>query len=734
MFSTSLIINKIKKEESVDYKKLCKLLKISKKLEKIKLDIALEALERLEIIKRTEDNEFLKITDNNHISARIRCSSKGYCFAVRDNSDEDIYIKESLINHAWNGDRVLVRIIKEGVKRRSPEGIVDCILERENKFLLAKVQILEDQVYGIPIDDRILSKIKLPNSDKKYIYCSEQKNIVKIEIDMFPIAQIEGSGHVIKELKLHENEKVDNEFVLSKNNINLKEIKSNYLIKEPEIKDRLDLSSKNSFMFKGWNLEGYPSLPLFQIEKINEGGLNLWIHSNSIAERLDFNNTLKECFITNLESLPLSNSWSGFLSKDLTKTSEFKVNEINKAISLCITLSKSMEIVDWSFHLTNVRCSIVVENKHLEAISKSKSKSRVTSRLLNPIKDQIEELELLIKISKVFRENQLKNGKLEISKDNNSIDYLEEYYVHKPAEYSNEFLEPLNNNDIQTFISPLLFEADSIWLKHSYELNIKNASYIYSGIDYLNINEIIKQTQLINSNTELDDEGNLTLNKLLDISGEKNKTRILNKYLINILKTTEVKIIDNKNIDLDKYTGVAPWCFPTYDYINLINQYQLFNMLRITYKSKKNKFIFKKDFLKKVNWKIFNIQDLKKSNLFFEEIIIDRFNSNRLKNNSYKSNMINIKKIREAQKLVGNIFEGLITSVQSYGFFVELPELFIEGLVHVSTLNDDWYEYRSRQNLLVGRKSKTAFRVGDLINIKITKVDILKYQIDLEIA
>jgi len=734
MFSTSLIINKIKKEESVDYKKLCKLLKISKKLEKIKLDIALEALERLEIIKRTEDNEFLNIRENNHISARIRCSSKGYCFAVRDNSDEDIYIKENLINHAWNGDKVLVRIIKEGVKRRSPEGIVDCILERENKFLLAKVQILDDQVYGIPIDDRILSKIKLPNSDKKYIYCSKEKNIVKIEIDMFPIAQIEGSGHVIQELKLHENEKVDNEFVLSKNNINLKEIKYNYLIKEPEIKERLDLSSKNSFMFKGWNLEGYPSLPIFQVEKVNEGGFNLWIHTNSIAERLDFNNTLKECIITNLESLPLSNSWNSFLSKNLIKSSEFRVNEINKAISICINLSKSMEIVDWSFHLTNVKCSIVVEKKHLEAIYKSKSKSRLTSRLLNPIKDQIEELELLIKISKVFREKQLKDGKLEIPKDNNSIEYLEEYFVHKPAEYSNEFLEPLNNNDIQTFISPLLFEADSIWLKHSYELNIKNASYIYSGIDYLNVNEIIKQTQLINSNAELDDEGNLTLNKLLDISGEKNKTRILNKYLINILKTTEVKILDKDNIDLDKYMGVSPWCLPTYDYINLINQYQLFNMLRMTYKSKKNKFIFKKDFLKKVNWKIFNIQDLKKSNLFFDEIIIDRFNSNRFKNNSYKSNMINIKKIREAQKLVGNIFEGLITSVQSYGFFVELPELFIEGLVHVSTLNDDWYEYRSRQNLLVGRKSKTAFRVGDLINIKITKVDILKYQIDLEIA
>ena len=75
---------------------------------------------------------------------------------------EDIYIKENLLNHAWNGDKVLVRIIKEGYRRKSPEGIVDCILERSNQILLSKVEIINNQVYAIPIDDRILAKIKLP--------------------------------------------------------------------------------------------------------------------------------------------------------------------------------------------------------------------------------------------------------------------------------------------------------------------------------------------------------------------------------------------------------------------------------------------------------------------------------------------------------------------------------------------------------------------------------------------
>ena len=219
MFSTSSIIENLNQEEGLEYKKLCRLLKITKKSDKDKLDIALTALEKLEIINKNEDDEYTCIKDSDHLVAKIRCSSKGYCFAVRGKEKEDIYIKENLLNYAWNGDKVLVRIIKEGYRRRSPEGIVDCILERSNQILLSKVEIINNDVYAIPIDDRVLSKIKLPRENIKYTFKPENKNIVKVEIDKFPIAQEEGLGHVIQELKLNNNEVNDTDFVLSKSNI-----------------------------------------------------------------------------------------------------------------------------------------------------------------------------------------------------------------------------------------------------------------------------------------------------------------------------------------------------------------------------------------------------------------------------------------------------------------------------------------------------------------------------------
>ena len=138
--------------------------------------------------------------------------------------------------------------------------------------------------------------------------------------------------------------------------------------------------------------------------------------------------------------------------------------------------------------------------------------------------------------------------------------------------------------------------------------------------------------------------------------------------------------------------------------------------------------------LKLVNWDIFNSSLSKNIDTLFNKFVIDKINDYKYKVNNYKSNMISIKKVRKAEKLLSNTYSGIILSVQSYGFFVEISELNVEGLVHVSTLNNDWYEYRSRQNLLIGRKSKKSYKVGDEIKVKIIKVDILKYQIDLELV
>ncbi|MDY7024625.1 MAG: ribonuclease R family protein, partial [Cyanobacteriota bacterium] len=97
-----------------------------------------------------------------------------------------------------------------------------------------------------------------------------------------------------------------------------------------------------------------------------------------------------------------------------------------------------------------------------------------------------------------------------------------------------------------------------------------------------------------------------------------------------------------------------------------------------------------------------------------------------------------LKKTGFMKARTGQTFVGLITGVQSYGFFVEIEVespggslLRVEGLVHVSSLKDDWYEYRSRQQTLVGRKNRNQYRLGDNVEVQVKSVDYYRQQIDL---
>jgi ribonuclease R len=96
-----------------------------------------------------------------------------------------------------------------------------------------------------------------------------------------------------------------------------------------------------------------------------------------------------------------------------------------------------------------------------------------------------------------------------------------------------------------------------------------------------------------------------------------------------------------------------------------------------------------------------------------------------------EKDLVGLKKSEKMKERTGQIFRGLITGVQSSGFFVEIEDLLVEGLVHVSSLKDDWYEYRARHSCLVGRKNRTAYRLGNEVDVQIKSVDYYRQQIDL---
>jgi ribonuclease R len=84
--------------------------------------------------------------------------------------------------------------------------------------------------------------------------------------------------------------------------------------------------------------------------------------------------------------------------------------------------------------------------------------------------------------------------------------------------------------------------------------------------------------------------------------------------------------------------------------------------------------------------------------------------------------VVEMKKLQYMQQHVGEKFDGYITGVTAFGFFVELEELFVEGLVHISTLSDDVYTHAEKQHSLIGRRTGKVFRIGDAARITVVSV------------
>ena len=89
------------------------------------------------------------------------------------------------------------------------------------------------------------------------------------------------------------------------------------------------------------------------------------------------------------------------------------------------------------------------------------------------------------------------------------------------------------------------------------------------------------------------------------------------------------------------------------------------------------------------------------------------------------------KKVRFMADKVGDVFDGYITGVAPFGMFVELVEHYVEGLVHVGTMADDYYRFREQAHALFGENTKKTYRLGDKVRVQVIKVDMERRQIDL---
>jgi len=89
------------------------------------------------------------------------------------------------------------------------------------------------------------------------------------------------------------------------------------------------------------------------------------------------------------------------------------------------------------------------------------------------------------------------------------------------------------------------------------------------------------------------------------------------------------------------------------------------------------------------------------------------------------------KKVRFMADKVGDEYHGYVTGVASFGLFVELIEHYVEGLVHISSMADDYYRFVEQMHTLRGEHTKRVYRLGDRVEVQVVRVDMERRQVDL---
>jgi ribonuclease R len=740
-FTVAALLDQLPADEPLALSKLEKGLGLTQKADKQQLTIALEALERLGLLNRSESG-MQRLSQPELVPARLRCSSKGFCFALREDGGEDIYIRDHQLNHAWNGDRVLVKVTREGGRRRSPEGMVQCILERQTPSMLAQVEQQEDgRLVATPLDDRLLTTVELPQGDATYID-AEHASVVDVVIDRYPVGQLPPQGHVSRRLPVNGGESADLDLLLTKHRLLDRPAAPRGSLRAVEVADRLDLTAQPAVLLQPWQGKDAPALPALGVEEREAGGFILWVHSPAVAERLQSGSPLDLWLREQADALCVGRQWLPLLSSALCKAAAFKVGEVQAAVSAALEISADGELEHYRFCRTRIQPAAEVDGAALLALSERKPKSRTLAAPLKPLKEQLGQLERLLACCGALRQRRRAAGSLELDLQLPPIPSLGDLAAPDPSGPLDGWLVNLADSDPAALLREAVLTANRALGQHLAALDLPALFATNAPADSTDLNDVAKAALALEIPLSLSEEGNATAAELATAFAATDRSRALHQQLRAVLRPVllsgEPGPLAWAGVSGDG-DAVAPWCCPALHYGDIWNQQLLVLLLsegrdRPSPRHKVAVDLASDACHGQIDWALLSADRIESLRQAVSQGLVQRLNARRRFQAELQNDLLAMAQARQAEPLVGQVLPGVISGVQSYGFFVEVPPSMVEGLVHVSSLKDDWYEYRSRQNRLVGRKNRRTYMLGDSVEVEIEKVDALRHQIDLAVV
>ncbi len=699
-----------------------------------KLQITLDALEKIGVLLK-ERGKYRRIYEDDVVEAKLRCSSKGFCFAIQDEENaDDIYVRESHLSNAWNGDRVFVKIIKEGSRRRSPEGEVKLILERSNPSLLATVTTKEEEYRAIPLDDRLLFELDIRENGQDLEEALE--HLVHVSVLRYPLGQHPPVGKVTKILGSDPEEAEDVDIVSCKHDLpqdfSEKVIKATSnlptaRIPAAETKKRQDLRDKLTFSIESEsNLQNTPWVEnAFTLDKTEEDNWQLGIHIADVAHYIETDSTLDRVARKRGTAVNLRKQVLPLFPEKVSKLCSLIPGKNRLTVSVTITIDSQGNIVEYTIapSVISVDHQLTYQETQ-ELIGDVKKPGRKFAKLTPVLKD------LFFTLSPLVKAQRLQRGGLEVITPEIDSLFKDEGRVGT--------IQNLGSLPVLSMLTELTTLAGKAIAEHLQALDLPGIYCTQAEPDVEDLEDLLKLGSNLGLELDVNVEESVTsqdYQRLTEQFSTSSAVMVLNYLLQGTFKPVKYLTEPAKHFGLAYDDGYTHCISPGQRYIDLVIQRILKAVFehgkdRRHSRTKQGVDLNSSSCHGQINWKVLppKIQEELETNI---QTMLPFLNDREKQAEDAEKDLAGLKKAEQMKERTGKIFEGLITGVQSYGFFVEIEDLLVEGLVHVSSLKDDWYEYRSRESCLKGRKNGTSYRLGDRVEVEVKSVDYYRQQIDL---
>lgn len=633
----------------------------------------------------------------NLIIGELEGHPGGYAFLLPDNPElDDIYVSREDMNGAMHGDKVLVRPKVPAKGSSKAEGEVVRILKRAIKTVVGTVERGKQFSFVVPDDKRIAYDLYVPK-EKSIGAKNGQKVVAKI-IE-WPQKRRNPVGEIVEILGYPDEPGIDVLTIIKKYDLPLDfpdKVKKQLQEIPDEVLDE-DLVGREDFRhLKTITIDGEDAKDLDDAVSIEvtDDGYRLGVHiadvSYYVKEKspLDIEALKRGCSVYLVDRvipmLPpkLSNGICSLLPQRDRLTMSVIIDFDREANVKNYKITPS--VIKTCERMTYTQVNKILEDKDEEMISR-----------FNYL---VDDLEAMRELAEKLSQKRFVRGSLDFDLEEAKVILDEEGH---PIDVVKE-----ERRISSRIIEEFMIAANEVVAEHIFWLKIPMVYRIHENPDDIKIDSL--KEFLYNLGYTLKGTKNLkpkSLQQILEKSKGKPEQRLINTMLLRSLKQARYSGINFGHFGLASlyYTHfTAP-----------IRRYPDLLVHRVLRKQLRNQIDEKQE---------------KKLSKIVEKVAKISSERERIAEEAERET-VELKIAEYMASRIGETYDAIVSGVTSFGIFVELDNT-IEGLVHVSNMEDDYYQFNEKNMTLIGERTGKTFRIGDVVKVKVDHVNITERQID----